>query len=91
VCELLINNNWRADELKLIKNAENNLPGGLVELRTLLILCWLHHVIANISKTARFDHHQVWISENILSVLQIFLEYNPEVRQIQMMFKDKLS
>jgi thiamine kinase-like enzyme len=69
VRELLLNEDWTSEELQVFQAAGNGLPESPLSLRVMLLLCWSQHINANLSKTARFDQHSVWISENILAVL----------------------
>ncbi len=71
VANLLVESDWTPEEMKLIRAAEQDLPGSSLDLRSQLILTWLHHILANMSKTSRFDHHKMWINENILAVLKV--------------------
>jgi aminoglycoside phosphotransferase len=67
---LLMDEDWTPEELQLIEAAQNNLPGNPVDLHSLLILSWLRHINSNLIKTSRFDHHNVWINENVVPVLE---------------------
>ena len=71
VSDLLIKRDWSPAELKLIQAVGQDLRGSSIELQDLLLLTWLRHVNANVMKTSRFDNHEQWAAENILSVLKV--------------------
>lgn len=41
-----------------------------VPASTLVLLCWLHHVAANLSASAAYATNEVWVSRNLQSVLR---------------------
>jgi hypothetical protein len=71
VRDLLVHEGWRRDEIELIRSAEHDLPGKPLDLRVILLLSWLHHIHANLSKTSRYDRNGIWSGENILQVLKV--------------------
>ncbi|MGH9102822.1 MAG: phosphotransferase [Acidimicrobiales bacterium] len=44
-------------------------PGGLQDV-TLTLLCWLHHVTANLSKSRRYAQNPLWWAANVEPVLR---------------------
>ncbi len=70
VSDLLVNKDWNPSELKLIQAVGQDLQGSAIDLSDLLLLTWLRHINANVTKTTRFDNHQQWAVENCISVLK---------------------
>jgi aminoglycoside phosphotransferase (APT) family kinase protein len=68
--ELLNGDAWTAHERGLLAAAQQRLPGEPIDLRTLLLLSWLRHVDANLSKSTRYAHHRLWMTRNVNAVLQ---------------------
>ncbi len=56
-------------EKRLIALNQEYLPGDPVEPRAMLLLFWLRHVGANLTKSSRYDRHWLWIYRNLLPVL----------------------
>jgi O-antigen/teichoic acid export membrane protein/aminoglycoside phosphotransferase len=84
VSELLLKEDWTSQELQMLRATGYDLPEPPLNLRLILLLCWAQHIHANLSKTARFDHHTIWISENILPVLRVLdkkVVYKPASKQ----------
>ena len=69
VTELLAVNRWSAHEADLLASACGELPGEELSLRTLVLLCWLRHVSATITKSERWGKHWLWVRNNIDRVL----------------------
>jgi aminoglycoside phosphotransferase (APT) family kinase protein len=67
--ELLIDNRWTAQERALLDNAHLALPGDALEVRPVVLLTWLRHVASNLSKSADYARHRLWVSKNIDGVL----------------------
>ncbi len=83
VSDLLVNRNWNPAELKLIQAVGQDLQGGAIDLQDLLLLTWLRHINANVTKTERFDNHKQWVEENFLSVLRVLAPAHPENVEIE--------
>lgn len=45
-------------------------PGDAHELRTFILLYWLHHIAASLSRSSRRDTHWIWIVKNFETVLR---------------------
>jgi aminoglycoside phosphotransferase (APT) family kinase protein len=60
---------WTRDEQALIDAAQAALPGEPVGHRALVLLCWLRHVAANLTKADRYAGHRVWMARNVWVVL----------------------
>jgi aminoglycoside phosphotransferase (APT) family kinase protein len=67
--ELLIDNRWTAQERALLDNAYLALPGDALDVRPVVLLTWLRHVASNLSKSADYARHRLWVSKNIDGVL----------------------
>jgi aminoglycoside phosphotransferase (APT) family kinase protein len=70
VRQLLDDAAWTADECALLDKAQAALPGEPVGKRALLLLCWLHHIAANLTKSTHYAKHRVWLAKNLIHVLQ---------------------
>jgi O-antigen/teichoic acid export membrane protein/Ser/Thr protein kinase RdoA (MazF antagonist) len=60
---------WSEDEMALLNAAQSHLPGDVVDMRALLLLTWLHHIAANLSKSSRYSTHWLWVTKNVEVVL----------------------
>jgi aminoglycoside phosphotransferase (APT) family kinase protein len=60
---------WTPHEQALIETARTALPGDVIELRPMVLLCWLRHVNANLT-TATLDSGRLWARRNIEAVLR---------------------
>jgi Ser/Thr protein kinase RdoA (MazF antagonist) len=60
---------FTADECRLIDLNRAHLPGGTLDFHSMLLLFWLEHIHANLTKSTRYDRHWVWIYRNIVPVL----------------------
>jgi hypothetical protein len=45
------------------------LPGDGVEMRALVLLCWLRHIAGSLKKPTRYAGHWLWLAKNIEDVL----------------------
>jgi aminoglycoside phosphotransferase (APT) family kinase protein len=72
VCALLNSADWLPHEHKLLKAAQAALPTEPLDLRTLLQLCWLKHAASNLTKSARYANHWIWLRQNVECVLHLF-------------------
>lgn len=66
---LLDGSEWSPDEQALLDAARSALPGDAVEMRALVLLCWLRHVAANLAKSTHYAGHRLWVAKNIETVL----------------------
>lgn len=66
--ELLKGGNWLSYEQAILDGAQ--LPGDKVELRTLLLLCWLRDVASNLTESTRYPEKWYWQPMNIKPILQ---------------------
>jgi aminoglycoside phosphotransferase (APT) family kinase protein len=60
---------WTSNEGDLLNTAQVSLPGDAVGMRELVLLAWLRHVAANLSKSTRYFGHRLWTAKNIEAVL----------------------
>ncbi len=72
VSSLLKNQDWEPAEINLLRSASQGMYESFVTPHDLLLLTWLRHINANLSKTSRFDHQGRWVQENFSTVLQLF-------------------
>lgn len=71
VVSMLLNGaQWTAQEQILMSVAALGLPGDVVGVRTMVLLCWLRHVAANLTKADRYRGHRLWVAKNVETVLQ---------------------
>jgi hypothetical protein len=64
----LAHEDWREDELVVVRNV----PGGTeLPLRTLLLLAWVCHIHANVRKSPRYARNPVWVARNVHQVLEM--------------------
>jgi hypothetical protein len=66
VRELVNGAHWTESEQALLEFAD---PRCEVDSRTLVLLWWLRHVSANLSKSTRYGRHGLWARWNIRVVL----------------------
>jgi hypothetical protein len=59
-------------ESGLLDTAQPGLADDAQELRATVLLCWLRHVAANLTKSVRYAHHRIWIRNNVDVVLEAF-------------------
>lgn len=69
VCALITRRGWQPQETRLLDAAQEALPGDPLPARTLVLLCWLHHVASTVTKTEQYAHHQWWKARNLEAVL----------------------
>ncbi len=67
--DILEGEGWTPHEQTLLENSLVASPGNTLDMRTMVILSWLNHVAANLSKTEFFQHHWLWITKNVHGVL----------------------
>lgn len=61
---------WLPHEQALLDTAQAALSGDPVNWRAMLLLCWLRHVAANLTKSTRYARNWWWVTRNIETVLQ---------------------
>lgn len=61
---------WTPPEQAILAMAQAALPGDAVEPRTMLLLSWLRHIEANLTKSIRYAGNWVWVTRNIEAVLR---------------------
>lgn len=59
----------RDTKLRLLEDAQAELPGDPIPLRPLLLLCWLRHVAGNLEKSTLYGRHSVWLRRNVHAVI----------------------
>ncbi|HEX2979621.1 MAG TPA: phosphotransferase, partial [Anaerolineaceae bacterium] len=67
--ELLNKESWTKEEGELIERMQQELPGDPLDLRSLVLLSWLRHISANLTKSSRFANHTLWVTKNVEVVL----------------------
>lgn len=68
---LLTDQGWQEPERLLLATAQNALPGATLADRTLLLLCWLRHIAASVTKAEQYAHHHWWKIRNLEAVLLV--------------------
>jgi Phosphotransferase enzyme family len=68
VSDWLAGARWTADEQRIVDAVSLDLPGEAVDERALVLLCWLRHVSANLSKASRYATQERWRSRNVVPV-----------------------
>ena len=66
---LLTDHGWQEPERLLLATAQKALPGVNLADRTLLLLCWLRHSAASVTKAEQYAHHRWWKIRNLEAVL----------------------
>jgi hypothetical protein len=67
VTDLLRLGRWPDEERRLLGHHDAPLPH-----RSLVLLCWLHHIASNLDKSSRYRKHGLWRAMNMDAVLQSF-------------------
>lgn len=70
VQEVLSTEEWTSDERHLLDAAQSSLPGDHIDLRSLVLLCWLRHVGFTITRFGTGGSNWLWVAKNITRVLQ---------------------
>jgi len=70
VAGLLEGDGWGPEEAAVLAAAASGLPGEPLELRPLLLLCWLDHVRGNLRKSRRYLRSPLWSRANVDPVLR---------------------
>ena len=68
--ELLDGARWTPHERALLDASQSALPGDDVGIRAMVLLCWLRHVAANLTKSTRYVGHWLWMTKNVEGVLR---------------------
>ncbi|MDP9269526.1 MAG: phosphotransferase [Chloroflexota bacterium] len=69
VRELVTGARWTELEEALLDSAASRLSGAPVDSRTLVLLWWLRHVAANLTKSSRYARNRLWARWNVRAVL----------------------
>jgi O-antigen/teichoic acid export membrane protein len=69
VVEMLRDPRWRPEELPVAGMVGHGDPPTNARTRTLVLLTWLHHVSANLGKSARYGRSRAWVRWNVDPVL----------------------
>jgi aminoglycoside phosphotransferase (APT) family kinase protein/O-antigen/teichoic acid export membrane protein len=69
VRRLLTDTRWTDFECGLLDEAQPGLADSAQEVRATVLLSWLRHAAANLTKSVRYRHHRVWIRNNVDVVL----------------------
>jgi len=69
VREILNAGEWNPREAGLLNTANESLPGDTMGVRELVLLSWLRHAEANLTKATRYFSHRLWRAKNIEGVL----------------------
>lgn len=70
VRRLLNGSGWTPSEQALLHEAQAQLPGEALDGRSLLLLAWLRHVTANLTKSDRYAKNWLWLDRNVAPVLK---------------------
>jgi O-antigen/teichoic acid export membrane protein len=71
VRRLLTGAGWTDFECGLLDRAQPGLADSAQEIRATVLLCWLRHAAANLTKSVRYRHHRVWSANNVDAVLDV--------------------
>ncbi len=66
---LLNGGGWTPHEQALVDTVQLALPGEAVEMRAMVLLCWLWHVAAGLAKSTDYASRWLWATKNIANVL----------------------
>jgi aminoglycoside phosphotransferase len=70
VLDVLAGDRRAHTKLRLLEDAQAELPGEPIPLRPLLLLCWLRHVAGNLEKSTLYGRHSVWLRRNVHAVIE---------------------
>jgi Ser/Thr protein kinase RdoA (MazF antagonist) len=56
--------------VRLLEDAQAELPGEPIPLRSLILLAWLRHVAGNLEKSTLYGRHSVWLRRNVHAVIE---------------------
>jgi aminoglycoside phosphotransferase (APT) family kinase protein len=71
VLDWLARDRCRHTTLRLLEDAQAELPGEPIPLRSLLLLCWVRHVAGNLEKSTLYGRHSVWLRRNVHAVIEV--------------------
>ncbi len=71
VSALYQSDNWFSIERDLLEQSFTVLNMPTINKQTLLLLTWLHHINANLTKAGRFRRNPLWIAKNVDCVLHM--------------------
>jgi hypothetical protein len=66
---LLTDPRWTDFECALVDQAQPGLADSTQAVRATVLLCWLRHVAANLTKSVRYSRHRIWMRNNVDAVL----------------------
>jgi O-antigen/teichoic acid export membrane protein len=69
VVEMLRDPRWRPEELPVARVVAQGDPSTRSPTRALVLLAWLHHVSANLGKSAHYGRSRAWVRWNVDPVL----------------------
>jgi aminoglycoside phosphotransferase (APT) family kinase protein len=72
VRELLIDPQLDDSEHAALESASRALPGDPLDLRSLVLLCWLQVASATLLKSERYPRSRLWVKLNVESVLRAY-------------------
>ena len=70
VRQILNADEWNPHEENLLLAAKASLPGDALGVREIVLLSWLRHAEANLTKATRYFGHRLWKVKNIEGVLE---------------------
>ena len=70
VRQMLKADEWSPHEDDLLNTANRPLPGNALAVREMVLLAWLRHIEANLTKPTHYQDNWFWVAKNIESVLQ---------------------
>ena len=73
VWELMTGGEWSSHERALLDTMRSRLPGDPIEMRALVLLCWVRHVGFALTMSGRSSRHWLWVAKNVTQVLQFVL------------------
>jgi O-antigen/teichoic acid export membrane protein len=68
---LLTDPRWTDFECALVDQAQPGLADSAQAVRATVLLCWLRHVAANLTKSVRYSGHRIWMRNNVDAVLDM--------------------
>jgi aminoglycoside phosphotransferase (APT) family kinase protein len=66
---LLTQRRWTDREAAVADSVQPGLADDEEEIRATVLLSWLRHAAANLTKSVRYGHHRIWIVNNVDVVL----------------------
>lgn len=68
---LLTEPRWTDFECALVHQAQPGLADSAEAVRATVLLCWLRHIAANLTKSVRYSRHRIWMRHNVDAVLDM--------------------